>query len=274
MPETPIKKAKGTSRARKVPKFSPRTAASVAFSLRSHLHLNARDSAEDESGSESDAPKRRKRKPRALNKINHSKSGWRRVGSSHTAEIFKTFEGWYNDYTPHGYETAENLVEVKHLGHPVDRPRDIRARPFIVQWITPDRDVPQQFSNDPRPVFRVEYRCSGSCGDVPPSDDSQNLSDSDHAPVKEHKDLRAKNGKKKYQKRTCPQAVVIHVEVYSNDLSKAVIYQRGTHWETAEEYLRFSEYIRQCIMEYASLANMTAGRIKRSKKNPAVSGQN
>lgn len=105
MPETPIKKAKGTSRARKVPKFSPRTAASVAFSLRSHLHLNARDSAEDESGSESDAPKQRKRKPRALNKINHSKSGWRRVGSSHTAEIFKTFEGWVSSlYSPPLYE--------------------------------------------------------------------------------------------------------------------------------------------------------------------------
>ncbi|KAJ7732124.1 hypothetical protein B0H16DRAFT_180072, partial [Mycena metata] len=238
--------------------------------LRSHLHLKAQDSAEDESGSESDLPKQRKRKPRALNKVNHSKGGWRRIGSSHTAEIYKTFEGWHNDYAPHGYETADNLVDVKHVGHPVDRPRDIRARPFIVQWITPDRDVPQQFSNDPRPVFRVEYRCSGNCGDVAPSDeDSQNHSDSDRAPVKEHQDLPVKNSKKRYQKRTCPQTVVIHVEVYSDDLSKAVIYRRGTHWETPEEYLKSSEHIRQCIMEYASLANMTAGRIKR--RNTAVS---
>jgi hypothetical protein len=53
--------------------------------------------------------------------------------------------------------------------------------------------------------------------------------------------------------------------VYSDNLSKAFIYQRKKHWEAAEEHLGMSQHIRQCIMEYASLANMTAGRIKRRK---------
>ncbi|KAJ7735804.1 hypothetical protein B0H16DRAFT_1253583, partial [Mycena metata] len=177
----------------------------------------------------------RRRKARALNRTKHSKTdGWTRVGSSHTSEVYQTFEQWHNDYTPHAYETADNLVEVKHLGHPVDRPRDIRARPFIIQWITPDRDAPKEFMDDPRPVFRVEYRCNGSCGDAPASDqDSENPSDLEHRdmpPAKES--LKGKNGKKKYKKATCPQNVTLHVEVYSDDLSKAVVYQRNTHWET------------------------------------------
>ncbi|KAJ7664131.1 hypothetical protein B0H17DRAFT_1143790 [Mycena rosella] len=40
-------------------------------------------------------------------------------------------------------------------------------------------------------------------------------------------------------------------------------HQRNTHWEASKEHLGTSQYIRQCIMEYVSLANMTAGRIKR-----------
>ncbi|KAJ7184714.1 hypothetical protein C8R46DRAFT_865613, partial [Mycena filopes] len=181
-----------------------------------------------------DGPKQRKRKPRALNRTKHSReSGWRRVGSSHTTEIFQTFEQWRNDYTPHVYETADDLVEVRHLGHPVDRPMDIRARPFIVRWITPDHNAPKAYSGDARPVFRTEYRCRGNCSDIAPSDNGSE--DSDVQSESDHNRRPSKSNtkqKKNYKKRTCPQKVVIHVEVYSNDLSKAVIYQRGNHWET------------------------------------------
>ncbi|KAJ6602246.1 hypothetical protein B0H10DRAFT_1751410, partial [Mycena sp. CBHHK59/15] len=164
-------------------------------------------------------------------------AGWRRLGSSHSAEIFRTFEDWRNDYTPHGYETAKDLVEVKHLGHPVDRPMDIRARPFILQWITPDRDVPKAFSADHRPVFRAEYRCQGNCSDLPPSDDDdarpeqskQSNKDTKVTAETSESDSDSDGGGKKYKKRRCPQNVVLHIEVLSNDLSKAIIYQRHTH---------------------------------------------
>ncbi|KAJ7121118.1 hypothetical protein C8R44DRAFT_736802 [Mycena epipterygia] len=281
MPTTPVKKdaQEKLSRPKKVPKFSPHTALRVAFALQPHLQP-AGPNSDSASGSGSDTDElkpQKKRKPRALNRVQHSKeAGWRRVGSSQTAEIFKTFEQWRNDYGPHGYEAADNLVEVKHLGHPVDRPRDIRARPFFIQWITPDCEAPKQFSRDPRPVFRTEYRCNGNCSDVPPSNSDDQSYDSDG--YREHRSHSKRNGKhttkvtaeeydsdgeKKYKKRRCPHDVVLHVEVYSNDLSKAVIFQRFTHWEAADEYLGMSQHIRQCIMEYASLANMTAGRIKR-----------
>ncbi|KAJ7045656.1 hypothetical protein C8F04DRAFT_443967 [Mycena alexandri] len=232
MPETPVPKPKA-ARPKKVAKFSPRTARTVAFVLRPNLPLGGKES-DNESSSDSDGSQPRRRKPRALNRTKHlKKDGWRRVGSSHTTEVFQTFEQWHNDYTPHGYETADGLVEVKHLGHPVDRPRDIRARPFIVQWITPDRDAPKEFTDDPRPIFRVEYRCSGSCGDAPASDgdrDSDNPSDSGHAPAKEdNESVRGANGKKKYKKSTCPHNVVLHVEVYSDNLSKSLS-ALMTHW--------------------------------------------
>lgn len=95
MPETPERKPK-PSRPKKVPKFSPRTARSVAFALGPHLRLGPAENSDGGSSSEdSDRPKQRKRKPRALNKIKHSKTaGWKRIGSSHTSEIYQTFEQW------------------------------------------------------------------------------------------------------------------------------------------------------------------------------------
>ncbi|KAJ7140880.1 hypothetical protein C8R44DRAFT_726592 [Mycena epipterygia] len=275
MPTTPVKntKDKGKSRATKVPKFSPRTARGVEFAMRSHLS-HAPQSDNDSSSESDDSLKKgrqRKKTARPLNKVKHlAEHGWKRLGSSHTTEIYETFEQWRNDYSPHVYETAEDLVEVKHLGHPVDRPMDIRARAFILQWITPDCDVPKEFAADPRPVFRTQYRCRGNCSDLPPSDDDQSDGYESDAHKKdtpamdnEAFDSDSDGDGKKRRKRRCPQKVILHIEVYSNNLSKAIVYQRNTHWEAAERHLGMSQHIRQCIMEYASLANMTAGRIKR-----------
>ncbi|KAJ7454880.1 hypothetical protein FB451DRAFT_1184708 [Mycena latifolia] len=220
----------------------------------------AKSDGESDEASDSERPsKQRKRKARPLNKIAHNKEkGWKR----------------HNDYGPHGYETAEELVEVKHFGHPVDRPMDIRAQPFILRWITPDCEAPEALSNNPRPVYRAYFKCLGNCSDLPPLDDDQS-EDSDTPPLPD-KSKPEKSKKKPVQsdsdsddsdgkkgtRRTCPQKVILHIEVYSNNLSKAIIYRQKTHWETAEEHLTMSQHIRQCIMEYASLANMTAGRIK------------
>jgi len=49
------------------------------------------------------------------------------------------------------------------FGHPCDRPKDIRARPFILDWATEDRKLPSKYRDVARPVFRVEYQCLGGC---------------------------------------------------------------------------------------------------------------
>ncbi|KAJ7938791.1 hypothetical protein B0H13DRAFT_2301435 [Mycena leptocephala] len=167
MPETPVKKTKDRKTTKSsIAKFTPKTARSVAFAL-SGYELPSSD---DWSGSETDdwdnksKNRQPKRKARPLNRVDHKTKGWQRLGSSHRTEVYKTFEQWCNTYNSHDYETADDLV--KHLGHPVDRPKDIRARPFILQWITPDRDVPKALSDDPRPVFRAVY--SAPAGDPDP----------------------------------------------------------------------------------------------------------
>ncbi|KAJ7836095.1 hypothetical protein B0H13DRAFT_1913301 [Mycena leptocephala] len=142
-----------------IAKFTPKTARSVAFAL-SGYELPGSETDDWDNKSKNRKPKR---KARPLNRVDHKTKGWQRLGSSHTTEVYKTFEQWCN-YNSHDYETADDLV--KHLGHPVDRPKDIRARPFILQWITPDRDVPKALSDDPRPVFRAVY--SAPAGDPDP----------------------------------------------------------------------------------------------------------
>jgi hypothetical protein len=204
MPETPVKKTKDRKTAKSsVAKFTPKTARSVAFALSGYELPSSDDwdsSSETDDWDNKSKNRKPKRKARPLNRVDHKTKGWQRLGSSHTTEVYKTFEQWVrcqtevlnaflvlilsilqcNDYNSHDYETADDLVEVKHLGHPVDRPKDIRARPFILQWITPDRDVPKALSDDPRPIFRAVYRCSGNCSDLPLSQ-NDNSSDDDRS---------------------------------------------------------------------------------------------
>lgn len=67
--------------------------------------------------------------------------------------------GQRNDFTPHEYST-DKTVEVSYIGHPGDRPSDVRARPFFVQW--KDGIEPIKFDKDAW-VFKVEYKCLKNC---------------------------------------------------------------------------------------------------------------
>ena len=49
------------------------------------------------------------------------------------------------------------------FGHPCDQPKDICARPFILDWATEDCKLPSKYRDVARPVFRVEYQCLGGC---------------------------------------------------------------------------------------------------------------
>lgn len=58
-----------------------------------------------------------------------------------------------------------------HLGNPCDRPKDIRARKWILAWNTEDRNVPPKLAGKKRPVYRVVLHCSGHCRHGPSNDD-------------------------------------------------------------------------------------------------------
>ncbi|KAJ7472183.1 hypothetical protein FB451DRAFT_1471472 [Mycena latifolia] len=57
--------------------------------------------------------------------------------------------------------------------------------------------------------------------------------------------------------------VVLHAEVYSDDLGEMYFFQRHKHPEALEKYLDTSHYIRQCMLEMASLFNLPPSSIKR-----------
>ncbi|KAF8055811.1 hypothetical protein FPV67DRAFT_1434103, partial [Lyophyllum atratum] len=163
-----------------------------------------------------------------------------------TTGLYKVFETWKNDYSPHSYEIADSLVEVQYFGHPCDRPKDLRARPFMVRWITQDRQAPHHLDVKPKPVFRVELRCLGNCDHGGSSDDSEdavdvsaeetdlesnadshsNDSESGQEEVAANTQLNGMSIKKERRpKSRCLKKVQIHVEVRSDDLANAVIYQ-------------------------------------------------
>ncbi|KAJ6454189.1 hypothetical protein C8R45DRAFT_944775 [Mycena sanguinolenta] len=50
-----------------------------------------------------------------------------------------------------------------HPGHPLDRPQDIRARPFMLCWNITDHRPPAELKNKRVPIFRVKYQCTGHC---------------------------------------------------------------------------------------------------------------
>lgn len=118
------------------------------------------------------------------------------------------------------------------FGHPCDRPKDIRARPFILNWETENRKVPSKYKDVSRPIFRVEYQCLGQCNTEAPesgqdtSDSEQDLDedgDDNNQDKKEARGLdqlilekgnpkaRHPNLKTKNDSRFCPYKVKIHV---------------------------------------------------------------
>ncbi|KAJ7109222.1 hypothetical protein C8R44DRAFT_884294 [Mycena epipterygia] len=57
--------------------------------------------------------------------------------------------------------------------------------------------------------------------------------------------------------------VIIHAEVYSDDLSKIYFFQLKTHPETLVQYLDPSPYIRQCTLEMSRTLGLSPSNIKR-----------
>lgn len=271
-PPTPVKKAVKTKkltkgspkRSHKKPALSPRTHRVLNFSLMPHLYLPS-DGDDTDSDDDLATYKKKKKKKgkkstgeaRALNAVDHTRPGWQKLGTSSTAEIFRVFEDYVrnftfyffslahlslssqrNDYTPREYQMADKLVAQQLLGHPCDRPKDIRARPFILSWINDTRSTPARYIKDPRPVFRVVMKCIGNCEDgevagqatrsdssdnsdkddttdSSSSDSSSSQHDSPTASDSESKAPRKPRAQtavsEKASKRKCPHEVILHV---------------------------------------------------------------
>lgn len=67
----------------------------------------------------------------------------------------------YNDYNPKEYVVSDD-VDVLYVGHPIDRPKDIRARPFSLFWKGTGR--PKRMA-DSTVVYRATYVCAKNCSD-------------------------------------------------------------------------------------------------------------
>ncbi|KAJ7078383.1 hypothetical protein C8R43DRAFT_353915 [Mycena crocata] len=306
-PHTPPPK-KGSKQATKSnlgTAFSPHTSTILDFTTGLPLHLQA-------------SPERHKsrvhktRGPRlGLNKLGHNTSkGWTSAGHATTTDAYKCFEKWRNDYSPQHYALAP-CVDIVHAGNPLDRPKDIRARPVMFCWNTPDRRPPPELKDSRVPVFRTKFKCTGHCrhgnvssaadsssdsdssdddGDVEGEDVDEDLDEQGYVEIEEeegsdvddnpnskvnpstidstaelnqqlNKGASKKASKAKLRGHKC--RVVLHAEVYSDDLTEIYFFQRYDHPEALEKYLDTSHYIRQAMLEMASLFNLPASSIKR-----------
>ncbi|KAJ6496505.1 hypothetical protein C8R47DRAFT_1069315 [Mycena vitilis] len=295
--------------------YSPFTTELLNFTTGLPIHLQASPNAQRTTGRAST------HKPAAkvrvgLNNVRHSKhKGWTSAGRATTFSAYKCFEQWKNDYSPQQYALAD-CVDIIHAGNPLDRPKDIRARPVMFCWNTPDRRPPFASKGTRFPVYRAKYKCTGHCrhgNDAPQSSDDDSDSDSDdddnggsasdlEEPIHDdladggyvevedgdededadsdseteidpstddiaslNKQLNSGAGKKARTKglgqHKCK--VILHAEVYSDDLSEIHFFQRHSHPEALEKYLDTSHYIRQCMLEMASLFNLPPSSIKR-----------
>ncbi|KAF8969307.1 hypothetical protein BDZ97DRAFT_1915276 [Flammula alnicola] len=267
--------------------YTPRKSRIVQFSLQAPAWQMV-DSSPELGGRRAKLnPKKSKREEteRPLNKIKHKAShGWENLGECDTTQLFKEFELWKNDYSPHKYDIADSLVNIQYFGHPCDRPKDIRARPFVLEWITDNRKAPKKFKGKPVPVYRATYHCLGNCeygesvnnkrvdgtdSSDPSDSETSESSDLDKNAADDggiDKKLNSASVPKRRplsKKVKCPNSVKIHVEVFSDNLSKAIVYQQNQHRPTRSCYLDMSPFIRQNILELATIADMTSSRIKR-----------
>ncbi|THU77630.1 hypothetical protein K435DRAFT_812274 [Dendrothele bispora CBS 962.96] len=138
----------------KTKKLSPHASKLAQFGMNSLLRFSS------PSGYTSPPPRHRERNSTsnlvslALSKTPHPPALWKKLGSIHTTEAWRFFDETENDYSPRDYNIAEELVDIRYNGHPCDRPKDIRARSFILEWKTKNREVPPELSgNNARPVF-------------------------------------------------------------------------------------------------------------------------
>ncbi|KAF7362357.1 hypothetical protein MVEN_00582400 [Mycena venus] len=317
-PHTPPRKSKKESRKQDPDpelEYSPFTKRLLGFTTGLPIHLQASPVQQaTESGKGGKSGKARA----GLNTLQHRKDkGWMSAGHATTFEAYKHFEQWKNDYSPHHYSLVDS-VDIVHAGNPFDRPKDIRARPVMFCWNTPDHRPPTVLKGKRVPVFRAKYKCTGHCRhghssahaaeseDEPDSDsdsdsgsesdDDDNfddladqayveIEDGDLSSDEEERDAasdtnidpstnnvaslnkqlnsgaRKKTKTKGLTRYKCK--VVLHAEVYSDNLGEIHFYQRHTHPEAHEKYLDTSHYIRQCMLEMASLFNLPPSSIKR-----------
>ncbi|KAJ7178697.1 hypothetical protein C8R43DRAFT_1118068 [Mycena crocata] len=235
--------------------------------------------------------------------VSHSEEQhWVAGGNCLTVETYYKFETWKNDYMPKSYDFATS-VKMIHLGNPCDHPQDIRARKWILGWNTPDRNVPPELVDQRLPVMRIVYKCSGHCRHGAPASETtpspaaataddgnwEDLDDGEYVDVDDDeedttdkhpqsstkplqdlsmKELNARinNGSvfkvgRKPRSEDCN--VILHAEVYSDDLSKVYFFQQHEHPETLPQYLDFSRYIRQCMLEMARTLGLSPASIKR-----------
>ncbi|KAJ7173954.1 hypothetical protein C8R43DRAFT_1119352 [Mycena crocata] len=235
--------------------------------------------------------------------VSHSEEQhWVAGGNCLTVETYYKFETWKNDYMPKSYDFATS-VKMIHLGNPCDHPQDIRARKWILGWNTPDHNVPPELVDQRLPVMRIVYKCSGHCRHGAPASETtpspaaataddgnwEDLDDGEYVDVDDDeedttdkhpqsstkplqdlsmKELNARinNGSvfkvgRKPRSEDCN--VILHAEVYSDDLSKVYFFQQHEHPETLPQYLDFSRYIRQCMLEMARTLGLSPASIKR-----------
>ncbi|THV02008.1 hypothetical protein K435DRAFT_792949, partial [Dendrothele bispora CBS 962.96] len=243
---------------RKTRKFSPRTSKIALSTLDTSLTLPetvSHSHSTHSPQSKSHHPKTKKQKVQGPAPFDHSETErWFELGWSRTTEMPKFFD---------------EMVFCSAMISPLMTTAfpHIRCRPFMLEWNTSDREPPLEFhgaEENTIPIYRVTYMCRGNCDDVPEewedtdnSDSGINNNKSKQPIVKVEHKKRGRNRKK------CANEVRLHVEVYSNDLSKAWVYQYSSHNEAHDSNLDMSQFLRQMILMYASIANMTAGRIKR-----------
>ncbi|CAD7065621.1 unnamed protein product [Tilletia caries] len=178
-------------------------------------------------------------------KRSHGKA-WMKVASVPTRYLYQWFEYQRNDYTSHD-QTIADCVRLFWVGHPGDSPRDVSARLFSVEFV-PEASKKDQASlrREKGVVFRHHFECKGMCNVSKRS--AEDACDDD-----DDSDSTKKPRSKRIRVPACTGDVRIMIEVYADDLSKCVIYQRGSHPPASDEhYLQYSRRIRLYLMERGS----------------------
>ncbi|KAJ7700578.1 hypothetical protein B0H16DRAFT_1748988 [Mycena metata] len=297
-PQTPPKrKKKKCAKRDDIPQnfLSPQSSRIAAFTTQQPIHFAFESPPKPEK--KPGKPTEGSRKLGIKQTARRAEDGWVPAGACLTVEAYKKFDSWKNDYQPKHYYCGKS-IKLVHLGNPCDREQDIRARQWILAWDTPDRNQPPELANKCAPVFKVVYHCSGHCRHGKDSDDddtptaehgdgeARDIDTDDYVDVDSDESESATKPKTKpdlhslsvselnarlntgaTRKTKAPAKVqcdvVLHAEVYSDDLSKLHFFQQHQHLETQTQYLESSHHIRQCTLEMARTLGLSAASIKR-----------
>ncbi|CAA7270727.1 unnamed protein product [Cyclocybe aegerita] len=167
---------------------------------------------------------------RPLNRLTRlEKDGWTCLGTTPTANVYRLFQDFENDYSPQEYKISSGLISMQFFGHPCDRPKDIRARSFLLEWATQDRKVPSNCNAEAPPAESDEDVSEEEEEEEEDESNSEDESENNQEESKGvDKQLRGKCVRKKQSPKasSCPRKVKIHVEVMTNDLSNAMVWQQ------------------------------------------------